>query len=226
MKICVTSDLHGNLPNIPECELVLICGDIIPLQLQFHNPASREWLLSNFLTWANSLATTKVLFIAGNHDQLMERDDNWMRKNFPVFNKVTYLKNELYTYIDCYGKEYKIFGTPYCHKFGNWPFMRSEEFLTMKYSEIPEGLDILFTHDAPLLGKVGYVDAPWKKCEAGNELLTKRILEVTPKLCVCGHIHSGDHNLNEVNGIKFVNTSLVDETYTPIYNIFEYEINN
>lgn len=217
MDICVTSDLHGNLPDIPECELVLICGDIIPLQLQFHNPASKEWLLNNFLTWANSLATTKVLFIAGNHDQLMERDDSWMRKNFPVFNKVTYLKNELYTYIDCYGKEYKIFGTPYCHQFGNWPFMRSNEILTTKYAEIPENLDILFTHDAPLLGKVGYVDVPWKKCEAGNELLAKRILEVKPKLCVCGHIHSGDHNLNEMNGVKFVNTSLVDETYEPIY---------
>lgn len=217
MDICITSDLHGNLPDIPDCELLLICGDIIPLQLQFHNPASREWLLNNFLTWANSLPTTKVLFIAGNHDQLMEHDDNWMRKNFPVFNKVTYLKNELYTYIDCYGEEYKIFGTPYCHKFGNWPFMRSSEFLTMKYAEIPEGLDILFTHDAPLLGKVGYVDAPWKKCEAGNELLAKRILEVKPKLCVCGHIHSGDHNLNEIEGIKFVNTSLVDEKYEPVY---------
>lgn len=226
MKICVTSDLHGNLPNIPECELVLICGDILPLQIQFHNPASKEWLLNDFLTWANSLPTTKVLFIAGNHDQLMERDDSWMRKNFPVFNKVTYIKNELYTYIDCYGKNYRIFGTPYCHQFGNWPFMRSDETLTLKYAKIPEGLDILFTHDAPLLGKVGYIDAPWKKLEAGNELLAKRILEVTPKLCVCGHIHSGDHNLNEVNGIKFVNTSLVDEAYTPVYNIFEYEINN
>ena len=217
MDICVTSDLHGNLPDIPECELVLICGDIIPLQLQFHNPVSKEWVLNNFLTWANSLPTTKVLFIAGNHDQLMECDDNWMRKNFPVFNKVTYLKNELYTYIDCYGKEYKIFGTPYCHQFGNWPFMRSNETLTTKYAEIPEGLDILFTHDAPLLGKVGYVDTPWRKCEAGNELLAKRILEVKPKLCVCGHIHSGDHNLNEINGVKFVNTSLVDETYEPVY---------
>lgn len=36
MKICATSDLHGNLPNIEPCELVLICGDIVSLQAQMY----------------------------------------------------------------------------------------------------------------------------------------------------------------------------------------------
>ena len=35
MKICAISDLHGFLIDyIEPCELVLICGDIVPLYMQ------------------------------------------------------------------------------------------------------------------------------------------------------------------------------------------------
>lgn len=40
MRICVLSDLHGNLiDNIEPCELVLICGDISPLKYQRSLPS-------------------------------------------------------------------------------------------------------------------------------------------------------------------------------------------
>ena len=222
MKIACISDLHGNLIQYPseywkgleECELLLICGDILPLQIQFHNPASKEWLLNDFLTWANSLPTTKVLFIAGNHDQLMERDDSWMRKNFPVFNKVTYIKNELYTYIDCYGKNYRIFGTPYCHQFGNWPFMRSEETLVKNFEMIPENIDILFSHDAPYgtsdICLEGWAaDGQHKGCPA----LRDAIISKKPKYCFHGHLHSTNHEEEMLNVTKVYNTSILDESY-------------
>lgn len=39
MKICVLSDLHGFLIDyIQPCELVLICGDIVPLRMQRNKP--------------------------------------------------------------------------------------------------------------------------------------------------------------------------------------------
>ena len=32
--ICGISDLHGNLPEITSCDIVVICGDIFPLDIQ------------------------------------------------------------------------------------------------------------------------------------------------------------------------------------------------
>lgn len=220
LKIYCISDLHGNLPDIPKCELLLICGDIIPLEIQFDNSNSKNWLLNKFKNWCNNLSVYKILFIAGNHDQFMERNDSWMHKQFPIYSKITYLKNELYTFIDCYGKEYKIFGTPYCHQFGNWPFMRSNEILKEKYSKIPENLDILFTHDAPDLGTVGYINQNvfWGNKNVGNIILSEFILNKTPKYVVCGHIHSGNHNWETINNIKLCNCSLVDEHYNITYS--------
>ena len=52
MKICVTSDLHGILPKIEEpCEVVLICGDIMPLRMQRNIPQSEKWLKTTFAEW-------------------------------------------------------------------------------------------------------------------------------------------------------------------------------
>ena len=67
-KICALSDLHGHLPKIEPCELVLIAGDI-----QFDNAASTLWFLDEFTKWIDSLPCDEVIMIAGNHDKLIER---------------------------------------------------------------------------------------------------------------------------------------------------------
>lgn len=141
MKICALSDLHGTLLPVEEfepCDLVCICGDIVPLNIQANSRKTRAWLVGAFKPWCESLPCDKVIFIAGNHDLHFGNLD-FMYSQFPKDGKVTYLFHESYTYNNG-GKEYKIFGSPYCKLFGNWAFMEIDEILEKLFSLFQKGL--------------------------------------------------------------------------------------
>ena len=130
MKICAISDLHGTLPEIKECDLCLIAGDIVPLDIQRDRTQSIVWLFKTFLPWLKELPCQEVFIVAGNHDFEME-------KNYPIMKALEYLSNFKLTYLknDCAifrangEQDIKVYGSPQCHKFGNWAFMHEESFL-------------------------------------------------------------------------------------------------
>jgi Icc-related predicted phosphoesterase len=224
MKICALSDLHGFLiDDIEECDLVLICGDSVALTHQRGFTKAFKWYKNKFKPWAESLPCKKVLFIAGNHDPLEGHEDK-MRELFPRTDKVTYLCHELYEY-----EGLKIFGTPYCHQFGNWPFMHDDETLDKYFSEIPENIDILLTHDVPYdMSDVLLQQTEWSTSKhIGSIPLRKAIDRVLPSLHFSGHLHSCDHALIPftINGkiIQHANVSIVDEYYNPIYQPLYYQ---
>jgi len=228
LKICAMSDLHGTLLPIEEiqpCELVCICGDISPLNIQANHRKMRHWLINTFKPWCESLPCDKVIFIAGNHDDITKNLD-FMYTQFPKDKKVTYLFHENYVYTSRSGKEYSIFGTPYCKLFGNWAFMEMDETLDKLYQDIPEGLDILLSHDAPY----GYNDIildniAWNTGEhIGNKPLLKAVLTKQPKIILRGHLHSCSHEMIEIGNTKHWNVSIKNEKYEPVYNPLFIEI--
>ena len=74
MKICAFSDTHGQYDfKIEPCDMVLIGGDIVPLEIQKDSNACEEWLKSFFIPWCSSLPSEKVIFIAGNHKYFLFR---------------------------------------------------------------------------------------------------------------------------------------------------------
>lgn len=230
MKICALSDLHGTLLPIEDyfepCELVCICGDIVPLNIQANSRKTRQWLVDKFKPWCESLPCDKVIFIAGNHDFHLSNLD-FMYTQFPKDKKVTYLFHESCIYVSKSGKEYSIFGTPYCKLFGNWAFMEMDEILDRLYRSIPDNLDILLTHDQPF----GYgdvildEDCLWADgSHIGNKPLLKAVLGKQPKFMFTGHLHSTEHACVEIGNTKRYNVSIKNEKYEPVYDPLILEI--
>lgn len=228
MKVLALSDIHGTLLPVEDyfepCELVCICGDISPLNIQGNHKKMRKWMREEFKPWCESLPCDKVLFIAGNHDASCANLD-FMYSQFPKGEKVTYLFHESYTYTSREGKEYHIFGTPYCQLFGNWAFMEMDSYLSELYESIPENLDLLLSHDAPfgatdVLLQEGYYTGK----HIGNKPLAFEILKKAPKIVLHGHLHSTSREFEEFGYSKIANCSIKDERYNPVYEPLIIEI--
>lgn len=151
----------------------------------------KEWLTTTFLSWCAQIPAKYVVFVAGNHDWIAERCSIEMQNYGKVWRQmqIYYLKDEL---IEIEG--IKIYGTPWCHQFGNWAFMGSDSFIESQYEKIPEDTNILITHDAPDIADYGTVTTPWNPIpkRVGNPILAKYIYNIKPKFALFGHLHSGD----------------------------------
>src|SRR5262249_21134781 len=72
MKIVAVADLPGTLPDTPDCDLLLLGGDLCPLRdhsLRFQ----QEWLAGPFARWLAELPARHIIGVAGNHDFLLEQ---------------------------------------------------------------------------------------------------------------------------------------------------------
>lgn len=138
---------------------------------------------------------------------------------FSPHDKVRYLKNEYIDYISSQdAKIYHIFGTPYCHIFGNWAFMRDEETLAKKFNQIPGNVDILISHDAPY-GTSDVCFEGWAAdgCHKGCPELRDTIIASKPKYNFHGHLHSANHGEELLGETKVYNTSILNEQYNLVY---------
>lgn len=205
MKLCLTSDLHGNLPDIPECDLLLIAGDLALDKFKANNyvfpdpTGQREWLYGPFAEWVNKL-DCRTLATLGNHD--------WVKHDWPHMVKVDQLVK---THAG------NIWFSPWSGLFGGWSYMLSEEQLTAYYAAIPKDVDILVTHGPPY----GHGDKSYVTMigggdpHVGSKALRDHIERTKPKLVVCGHIHGG-YGSYKIGETDVYNVSLNDESYKPV----------
>lgn len=233
MRICAISDLHGYLPVLPESDLLLIAGDIMPLRIQDNIERSLEWLENEFQLWAKDQDTYHVILVGGNHDMILESRPEEIKKIFKSYNEgqdfewFHYLENETKT-ITVEEKDVTIFGTPYCKEFGRWAFMRPDEELTKLFKQCPDYVDLIVSHDAPY----GVTDVLLEKSiyssygeNLGSKPLREMINRVDFKYMVHGHLHSTRHSFEEFKSGKVANVSLLSEEYKPVYPplLFDYE---
>lgn len=216
MKIIGISDLHGILPEIKdEADICVICGDISPLLLQHSQKKTQEWFAEEFIPWSDEIRCDKIFLIAGNHDHVFAKHKQIVFKD----TKITYLRDNLVEY-----QGYKIYGTPWCTRFGNWDFMLSDNKLKEIYSLIPENLDLLITHDVPYeCNDVIIEHVHWKGKHIGNPELLNVLKEKNPKNLCCGHLHGSDHTPTKFYNTMCRQCSIVNENYQLTYKpqIFE-----
>lgn len=213
MKVVALSDMHGNLPEVPPCDLVLLGGDLCPVE-NHRVEFQAQWLDTTFRRWLESVPARKIIGVCGNHDfvfekatQLVPRDLAW-----------TYLQDQGTTW-----EGLRFWGTPWQPWYHDWAFNLYEPDLVAKWALIPEGVDILLLHGPPF----GYGDAVpgWfsKPQHTGSPSLLERIRVVAPRLAIFGHIHEGRGQW-QLGRTVLANVTILDEGYAHVYPPWEYEL--
>lgn len=207
MKIAATADLHGYLPEVPPCDVLVIAGDWTPVTN--HKLAYQmEWADTEFRYWLNEVPAQHIIGIAGNHDFVARKKESFIR-SLPW----TYLKDESVTIAGV-----KFHGAPYVPPFGSWAFMIPEDELTEKWKLIDPDTNILIAHGPPY----GYGDRSeaWllarglAPANVGSRTLREKLDELSLDLLVCGHIHEAGGSY-DYNGLPIWNVSYVDFSYRP-----------
>lgn len=212
MKVVAISDLHGQLPKIPECDLLLIAGDICPVW-EHDVFFQQHWLKHVFNPWLKEQPANWVVACWGNHD--------WIGVEFPNIELECTVLTDAGSIIYHGDKSYRIWGTPWQRRFHDWAFNLDEPELNLKYEAIPE-CDIIISHGPAY----GYGDRAPRKGgyeRVGSMVFTKRIDEIKPKLVVTGHIHS-DPGIWTRGGTIICNATMVNEQYQMVYEPRVFEI--
>jgi hypothetical protein len=208
MRVCAVSDLHGTLPDIPACDLLLIGGDICPVS--DHDPDYQAaWLDTTFRLWLDGVHARHVVGICGNHDFVFEMNPAAGHRGL----RWTYLQDS-----GCTVEGLKLWGTPWQPWFFDWAFNLYEPDLEKKWALIPDGTDVLLVHGPPR----GYGDAVPRGGGVeltGSPSLLERIRAVKPKLAIFGHIHEGRGEW-KVGDTILANVSILDEKYRHVHPVW------
>jgi Icc-related predicted phosphoesterase len=212
MKIVAVSDLHGTLPDIPPCDLLLIGGDICPVEN--HGVAFQgEWLDRVFRAWLKRQPARKCVGVCGNHDFVFEQRPDLVPRDLPW----TYLQDSATEW-----EGHKIYGTPWQPWFHDWAFNLHEPELKAKWDLIPHGTDILVLHGPPY----GYGDGVPERGgvrRTGSPSLLRRIEEVAPKVAIFGHIHEGRGEW-QLGATRLANVTILDAAYRHVHPVWVWNV--
>ncbi len=220
--------LHGSYPKLERGDLLIVTGDLTArdTKSQYIDFLCAVRLYSKY---------SKIIIIAGNHDNLMQNDPSF----FPSADRVSYLCDSGTVFWEPLNLDFdldkiflrpKIWGSPWTKTFeGMNPKCKAftvdtEEELAIKFSLIPEDTEILITHSPPYGILDGIPIEDGSLFHVGSKSLADRIPHLKNlKLHVFSHIHEGyGHEI--IRGIHFVNCSHMTAEYKPINNPIRIEL--
>lgn len=193
MKVALLADLHGRLQDVEPCDLLVVAGDLTPIELLRDPERRRAWVEAEVAPWLERQPAAEIVGIAGNCD-IDFADDPGLPRSLPW----RYLEDEA---AEVAGLQ--VFGSPLSLPFGPWPFMEPEERLAEVWASIPEETELLVVHGPPH----GLGDRASSGVDAGSHSLTARLAEL-PQLraVVFGHIHEA-RGRGRVGGVDWVNAA-------------------
>lgn len=209
-SITFISDLHGYQPDLEGGDLLVIAGDLTA------KDTHGEYL--KFYSWLHKQKYKHYIFIGGNHDNLLEKDEVLL----------TGLADT--TYLCDTGTEFegiKIWGAPWTLRFDNQNpacmafSLKTEKQLKSHWDLIPEDTDILITHMPPK----GILDH-CNNGRVGSSSLVGIVENIRPAIHIFGHIHEmgGEIFKSNILGTTFINASYVDSFYRPIHKPITIEL--
>lgn len=195
MKVVCISDTH-----MSHWELAMPYGDILVVAGDISGMTTDEELYA-FNEWLGTLDYKAIFVIPGNHDgQFVERETTARS----LLTNATVLIDEMVEF-----QGYKIYGSPWVAQYGDWWYMIHRDALADKWKKIPDGVDILLTHQPPymILDKVNRGNAGCMYLR--DEVLTR----IKPQLHVFGHLHWCGGQYQLLGQTTFVNAAMNDEMY-------------
>src|SRR5579872_1687049 len=91
MHIVAISDMHGRLPKIPPCDVLLIGGDTAPEAspggITIYDPdlirlEQEHWFNRDYRPWEEQVPAKHILATTGNHDWFTHLNDSFKTRLF------------------------------------------------------------------------------------------------------------------------------------------------
>jgi Icc-related predicted phosphoesterase len=221
-KLVCVSDTHMAEPNLPAGDILIHAGDLTFRGRPEELGKQRMWLAKQVKKFK------KVIVIPGNHDFGFETDMGKYRQEFEQ-EGIVVLNEQEYIY-----EGIKYFGSPITPFFHAWAFNRIATDIDIHWDIIPNDTNVLITHGPPY----GILDGvpQYQRTQIGMDkhyrpIYSKKFLHTENVGCpslleriqqlkqlrfhVFGHIHPG-HGQVEINGVKYVNASIMNDDYQPV----------
>lgn len=226
MTIAAISDTHSLHDRfiIPPCDVLIHAGDI--------GKYTHLEELDSFLKWFERQPAEVKIFIAGNHDIVLDKKKASIKMSdfsfytamnmIEQYKSIKYLNNREYVY-----KGIKFFGSPYSPSFHRekWAFNadRGKEIQKV-WSTIPSDVNVLITHTPPY-NIQDWVGEEYREnedvhvgCKDLFGVIKKRLFNL--QLHIFGHIHSGPYGctlqpVSNTRNVLFYNASALNNEYKP-----------
>eukprot|EP01084_Bolivina_argentea_P057644 105297_1 len=191
ITIVIISDTHGHHSklSIPNCDILIHCGDLTNFSNMKHLKAFNEWLSTI------PIPKDRKLMVTGNHEIKANFELKYGSKiDWKIaLNNGILLENEM---VELYG--INIYGHGWKPDIGK------------RQWNIPNNANIIITHNPPY----GILDGRYEGCKQ----LKKCINKIKPLIHCFGHVHS-DYGIyyDDKNGIYYVNAASVDYQRKPVH---------